>query len=637
MINQYPAWKYALIAVALVAGVIFALPNLFGEDPAVQVSAVRGAPIDETLRDRLVGRIETAGITARETEITDRLLIRFASGEDQLKARGIIEDVLDRQYVVALNLAPATPDWLAGIGALPMYLGLDLRGGVHFLMEVDLANAVTQAEQRYAGDLRSLLREEKLRQRAITVRANGGLIIRFDDVGHRDRAYDLVRRRMPELIVESTVNVGDPVLDIQLGETAKREIERFAVQQNVTTLRNRVNELGVAEPVIQKQGENRIVVQLPGVQNTARAKEILGATATLEFRMVHDESATALATGRTPSTAKFFRERNGAPILLQRSVMLTGEYITDAASGIDQQSGSPAVFITLDGKGARLFSTRTRDKIGRPMAVVYIEHKSFTELVDGVRKRRKEIVEEVINVATIRDQLGKRFQITGLDSTEEARNLALLLRAGALAAPIEIVEERTVGPSLGQANIDQGFRSVVIGFVLVLVLMAVYYKRFGLVANLALTLNLVLVVAMLSLLQATLTLPGIAGIVLTVGMAVDANVLIFERIREEIRNGNTPQASIHAGYAKAFSTIADANITTLIAAVLLFGFGTGPIKGFAITLSLGIATSMFTAIMMTRAVINLMYGGRAGGRALRMTPERIRIRIRNRRPIAPWN
>ena len=610
MINQYPAWKYALIAVALVAGVIFALPNLYGEDPAVQVSAVRGATIDEALRDRLVDRIETAGISAQETAITDRLLIRFASGEDQLKARDIIEDVLDRQYVVALNLAPATPDWLAGVGALPMYMGLDLRGGVHFLMEVDLAGAVRQAEQRYAGDLRSLLREEKLRQRAITVRANGGLIIRFNDVGHRDRAYDLVRRRMPELIVESTVNVGDPVLDIQLGETAKREIERFAVQQNVTTLRNRVNELGVAEPVIQKQGENRIVVQLPGVQDTARAKEILGATATLEFRMVHNESATALATGRTPSTAKLFHERNGAPILLQRSVMLTGEYITDAASGIDQQSGSPAVFITLDGKGARLFSNRTRDKIGRPMAVVYIEHKSFTELVDGVRKRRKEIVEEVINVATIRDQLGKRFQITGLDTTEEARNLALLLRAGALAAPIEIVEERTVGPSLGQANIDQGFRSVVIGFVLVLVLMAVYYKRFGLVANLALTLNLVLVVAMLSLLQATLTLPGIAGIVLTVGMAVDANVLIFERIREEIRNGNTPQASIHAGYAKAFSTIADANITTLIAAVLLFGFGTGPIKGFAITLSLGIATSMFTAIMMTRAVVNLMYGGR---------------------------
>ena len=610
MINQYPAWKYTLIAVALVAGVIFALPNLFGEDPAVQVSPVRGAPIDAAFRDRLVRRVEAGGITAGETAITDRLLIRFASGQDQLKAREIIEDALDRRYVVALNLAPATPGWLTGLGALPMYLGLDLRGGVHFLMEVDLAGAVRQAEQRYAGDLRTLLREEKLRQQAITTRAKGGLIVRFTDAAHRDQAYDLVRRRMPELIVESTVNVGDPVLDIRIGESAKREIERFAVQQNVTTLRNRVNELGVAEPVIQKQGESRIVVQLPGVQDTARAKEILGATATLEFRMVHGESASALASGRTPGTAKLYHERNGRPILLQRNVMLTGEYITDAASGIDQQSGSPAVFITLDGKGARLFSSRTGDKIGRAMGVVYIEHKSFTEFVDGVRERRKEIVEEVINVATIRDQLGKRFQITGLDSTEEARNLALLLRAGALAAPIEIVEERTVGPSLGQANIDQGFRSVVIGFVLVLALMAVYYKRFGLVANLALTFNLILVVAMLSLLQATLTLPGIAGIVLTVGMAVDANVLIFERIREEIRNGNTPQASIHAGYAKAFSTIADANITTLIAAVLLFGFGTGPIKGFAITLSLGIATSMFTAIMMTRAVINLIYGGR---------------------------
>ena len=610
MINQYPAWKYALISTVLLCGIVFALPNLFGEDPAVQVSAVRGAPADAALLGRLVDRLETAGIAAKRAEVTDRILIRLASGEDQLEAREIIEDELDRRYVVALNLAPATPGWLAGLGALPMYLGLDLRGGVHFLMEVDLAGAVRQAEQRYAGDLRALLREEKLRQRAITVRSNGGLIVRFNDAGHRDEAHELVRRRMPELVVESTDNVGDPVLDVRLGEQAREEVERFAVQQNVTTLRNRVNELGVAEPVIQRQGENRIVVQLPGVQDTARAKEILGATATLEFRMVHDESATALATGRTPGTAKLYHERNGAPILLQRSVMLTGEYITDAASGIDQQSGSPAVFITLDGKGARLFSNRTRDKIGRPMAVVYIEHKSFTELVDGVRERRKEIVEEVINVATIRDQLGKRFQITGLDSTEEARNLALLLRAGALAAPIEIVEERTVGPSLGQANIDQGFRSVVIGFILVLALMAVYYRRFGLVANLALTFNLVLVVAMLSMLQATLTLPGIAGIVLTVGMAVDANVLVFERIREEIRNGNTPQASIHAGYAKAFSTIADANITTLIAAVVLFGFGTGPIKGFAVTLSLGIVTSMFTAIVMTRAVVNLVYGGK---------------------------
>ena len=610
MLNRYPAWKYALIVVVLLCGGVFALPNVFGEDPAVQVSPVRSAPVDAALLGRLVDRLEAAGVTVKRAEATDRILIRFTSGADQIKAREIIEDTLDRQYVVALNLAPATPRWLAGLGALPMYLGLDLRGGVHFLMEVDLAGAVRQAEQRYADDLRTLLREERLRQRAITVRSNGGLIVRFNDAGHRDRAYDLVRREMPELVVESTDNAGDPVLDVNLGDQARQEVERFAVQQNVTTLRNRVNELGVAEPVIQRQGENRIVVQLPGVQDTARAKEILGATATLEFRMVHGDSASALATGRIPGTAKLYQERDGSPILLQRSLMLTGEYITDAASGIDQQSGSPAVFITLDGKGARLFSNRTRDRIGQPMAVVYIEHKSFTELVDGVRERRKEIVEEVINVAVIRDQLGKRFQITGLDTTEEARDLALLLRAGALAAPIDIVEERTVGPSLGRANIDQGFRSVVIGFILVLALMAVYYRRFGLVANLALTLNLVLVVAMLSMLQATLTLPGIAGIVLTVGMAVDANVLIFERIREEIRNGNTPQASIHAGYEKAFSTIADANVTTLIAAVLLFGFGTGPIKGFAITLSLGIATSMFTAIMGTRAVVNLMYGGR---------------------------
>ena len=480
MINQYPAWKHALIAVALVAGVFFALPNLFGEDPAVQVSAARGAPIDEALRDRVTDRIETSGIASKGAEVTDRLLIRFGSAEDQLRAREIVEDELNRQYVVALNLAPATPDWLAALGAQPMYLGLDLRGGVHFLMEVDLAGAVRQAEQRYAGDLRSLLREEKLRQRAITVRANGGLIVRFNDAGHRDRAYDLVRLRMPELIVESTVNVGDPVLDIQLGEPAKREIERFAVQQNVTTLRNRVNELGVAEPVIQKQGENRIVVQLPGVQDTVRAKEILGATATLEFRMVHNESATALATGRTPGTAKLYHERNGAPILLQRSVMLTGEYITDAASGIDQQSGSPAVFITLDGKGARLFSDRTRDKIGRAMGVVYIEHKSFTEIVDGVRQRRKEIVEEVNQRRD--DSRPTRKAVPDHGSRQHRGKPAIspcCCAPAPLAAPIEIVEERTVGPSLGQANIDQGFRSVVIGFVLVLALMAVYYKRFG--------------------------------------------------------------------------------------------------------------------------------------------------------------
>jgi preprotein translocase subunit SecD len=367
----------------------------------------------------------------------------------------------------------------------------------------------------------------------------------------------------------------------------------------------------VAEPVIQQQGENRIVVQLPGVQDTARAKQILGATATLEFRMVDtDNSVQDALGGRVPPTSQLFRERTGNPVLLKRNVMLTGDRIIDAQSGIDQQSGSPAVFINLDGKGARMFSDSTAEQIGRPMATVYIENKSYTEYVDGQAVQRRERVEEVINIATIRDQLGKRFQITGLDSTEEARTLALLLRAGALAAPVNIIEERTVGPSLGQQNIDQGLRSVIIGFVLVLAFMAIYYKVFGLIANLALTFNLVMMIAILSMLQATLTLPGIAGIVLTVGMAVDANVLIFERIREELRAGNSPQASIHAGYEKAFSTIADSNITTLIAALLLFGFGTGPIKGFAITLSIGIATSMFTAIVGTRVLVNFIYGGR---------------------------
>ncbi|MDH5358554.1 MAG: protein translocase subunit SecD, partial [Gammaproteobacteria bacterium] len=400
-----------------------------------------------------------------------------------------------------------------------------------------------------------------------------------------------------------------PGLVIKLTEVAVRETRSMALQQNIVTLRNRINELGVAEPTVQQQGENRIVVQLPGVQDTAQAKKILGATATLEFRLVDFEHDVQDAVnGRVPANSKLYHHRDGRPYLLQKRVMLTGEHIINAASTLDSQSGTPAVSITLDGKGARAFSNATRDNIGNPMAVVFIESKSETREIDGEMVKVRRQLPEIINVATIRDQLSKKFQITGLDSTTEARDLALLLRAGALAAPIEIVEERTVGPSLGQDNIDQGFRSVMIGFVFVLIFMVVWYRVFGGVANLALATNLILIVALLSMLQATLTLPGIAGIVLTVGMAVDANVLIFERIREELRVGNSPQASIQAGYGKAFSTIADANITTLIAAIVLFGFGTGSIKGFAVTLSLGILTSMFTAIMGTRAVINLIYG-----------------------------
>jgi preprotein translocase subunit SecD len=610
--NQYPTWKYLLIVAVLAIGLFFALPNLYGSNPAVQVKADRGAPIDEILEGRVVGGLISQGLEPLRVERTDNgLLLRFTDENIQLKAREQIANELGSQYVVALNLAPATPAWLERLGALPMYLGLDLRGGVHFLMQVDMEGAVRQAEQRYAADLRQMLREEKIRYAGISRRDSGGVLLGFRDKETRQSAYDLIRRDLADLTVNERENAERPELLVTLNERAAADVKRLALQQNITTLRNRVNELGVAEPVIQQQGNDRIVVQLPGVQDTAKAKEILGATATLEFRMVDTEHSVQEAlAGRVPATARLYKESDGAPILLKRSVMLSGDYITDASSGIDQQSGTPAVFITLDGKGASIFSTRTRDKIGRPMATVFMENKSETLLIDGQEVKRTITEETVINVATIRDQLGKRFQITGLDNTEEARDLALLLRAGALAAPVEIIEERTVGPSLGKENIEQGFRSVIIGFILVLIFMAVYYRVFGLVANLALTFNLVMIVAVLSMLQATLTLPGIAGIVLTTGMAVDANVLIFERIREEIRNGNTPQASIEAGYQKAFSTIADANITTLIAAIVLFGFGTGPIKGFAITLSIGIATSMFTAIMGTRAVINLFYGGR---------------------------
>jgi preprotein translocase subunit SecD len=611
MINQYPLWKYLLLLCVLLVGIFFALPNIYGEDPAVQISAARGGIVDQALADRATARLKAADIPPKQVTRDDqRLLLRFAQPAEQLRARDVLKEELGAGYVVALNLAPATPDWLIGLGARPMYLGLDLRGGVHFLMEVDMEAAVAQAEERYLGDLRSLLREEKLRYRSLRLDPDGGIAVSFRKAETRDQARSAIRREFPDLAVADGQGEGEFALRLTLLEPAVRELKRFALQQNITTLRNRVNELGVAEPVIQQQGDSRIVVQLPGVQDTARAKDILGATATLEFRMVYEGDVTAAVEGRVPLGAKLYRERDGRPILLQRQVMLTGEYITDAASGIEQQSGSPAVFVTLDGKGARIFSQRTKDEVGKRMAVVFIENKVETRLVDGEPVKLKKVIEEVINVAVIRERLGKRFQITGLDSTEEARDLALLLRAGALAAPIEIIEERTIGPSLGQENIDQGFRSVVVGFVLVLVFMGVYYRMFGLVANLALTFNLVMIVAVLSLLQATLTLPGIAGIVLTVGMAVDANVLIFERIREELRNGNTPQASIHAGYEKAFSTIADANVTTLIAAIVLFSFGTGPIKGFAITLSIGIVTSMLTAIMGTRAVINLIYGGR---------------------------
>ncbi len=617
MLNQYPLWKYLLILVVVVVGGIYALPNLYGEDPALQISATRGASADQSTVSRVEAILDEAGLKPKRIERDARgILVRFHNTEDQLKAQDLVRDALGQNYVVALNLAPATPEWLRALNAKPMYLGLDLRGGVHFLMEVDMEAAVKQALERYKSDARSLLRENKVRYLSIRLEqdADGGpghLRLKFRDAAKRDQARKLLRKEFSGLQFREQEDERYAYLLVSLSPQEIAEVKKFALQQNITTLRNRVNELGVAEPLIQQQGVDRIVVQLPGVQDTARAKEILGATATLEFRMVDEEhSALSAVKGRVPPGSKLYYERNGEPILLKNQVMLTGDYIVDASSGLDAQTGSPAVFISLDSKGGRIFTQATKENVGKLMAVVFIETKIDRRKVGDKVVRTKRKVEEVINVARIRERLGSRFQITGLDSTEEARDLALLLRAGALAAPVDIVEERTVGPSLGQENIDQGFLSVMTGFALVLVFMALYYKGFGLIANLALTLNLVLIVAILSMLQATLTLPGIAGIVLTVGMAVDANVLIFERIREELRNGVGVQTAIDAGYSKAVSTIADANITTLIAAVVLFALGTGPIKGFAVTLSIGILTSMFTAIMGTRAVVNLVYGRR---------------------------
>jgi preprotein translocase subunit SecD len=496
-----------------------------------------------------------------------------------------------------------------------MYLGLDLRGGVHFLMQVDLDAAVSQALERYVNEFRNKLREERVRYTDVDM-ADRQVEVGFARVPERERAYQVLRDEYPELRFDVEERDSKFWLVARLPEKQVREIEDFAVQQNITTLRNRVNELGVAEPVIQRQGRDRIVVQLPGVQDTARAKDILGATATLEFHLVDQSNFPYQGSPDAPPPpgSELYPRRDGGHVLLKRRTILTGEYITDAQSGIDKQTGRPEVTIRLNGAGGKIFNQFTSEHVKDYMAVVFIENQVETRKVDGKIKKIRSKKEEVINTAQIQEPLGSRFRITGLENTREAHNLALLLRAGSLAAPIEIVEERTIGPSLGKENIDQGFMAVVVGFLLVVVFMAAYYRVFGLFADVALFANLVLIVALLSMLQATLTLPGIAGIVLTVGMAVDANVLIFERIREELRAGASPQTAISAGYGKAFSTIADANITTLIAAVVLFAFGTGPIKGFAVTLSLGIVTSMFTAIMGTRALANLVYGGRRGAK-----------------------
>ena len=605
--NHNTGWKNILIVFFLLLSTLYALPNIYGSDLAIQISGTG----DYIVSDQDVKDIEVAladnDIDHKSIGLVDsRILIRFNDSQSQLSSKALLKESLSRNYVVALNLAPSIPQWLSNIGGKAMSLGLDLRGGVHFLLEVDMDAVIATSIDRYENELRSLLKKDRLYRKIL--KENNFLVVKFKEQNLKDQAKKVIRDELPDLMI---VQGSESELQLSLEVTANAQSvsKKSALKQNLTTLRNRVNELGVAEPIIQQQGTDRIVVQLPGVQDTARAKEILGAVATLEFRMVDEKNdlQSAVNSGKTPSGSKLYYFKDGRPLLLKTSVIVTGENIIDAASGVDQHS-SPMVSITLDNAGGRSMLETTKEYLHHRMAVVYIENNVETIIKDGETIKSRSKTQDIINAATIQSTFSNRFQITGLDSSREARNLALLLRAGSLSAPIEIIEERTIGPSLGADNIKKGLISVLVGFALVLVFMGLRYRVFGLVANAALTINLVTIVSILSLLQATLTLPGIAGIVLTVGMAVDANVLIFERIKEELHVNNNIQKAISEGYGKALLTIADANITTLIAALVLFSFGTGPVKGFAVTLSIGIITSMFTAIIVSRAIINMIYG-----------------------------
>ena len=611
MLNRYPLWKNLAVVAVVLIGALYALPNIFGQDPSLYITANDDAQVDEALERRVGDVLERAGIEPKRTDrAADNLLVRFKSPEDQLRGQEAVASLFtDDSYSHALTLSPDVPGWLTALGGQPMNLGLDLRGGIHVLIDVDMDTAVKDRIEGYAGDVRSFLRRERLRYLSISA-SGGGVDVKFRSAEERDQAERLLGEEYRELDLTTREDGDAFVVGLRLTPAGEREIRKAALDQNITTIRNRVNALGVAEPLVQQQGDRRIVVELPGVQDPTRVKDLLSATATLEYRLVDTEHDVLDAVnGRVPPGSRLYTvKEDGRPILLSRRVIVTGDQMVDARAGFDQRSGSPAVHVTLDGKGAKRMRDVTTENVGKPMAVVFKEGRVVGRDENGAPITQW--VEEVISVANILEPFGRRFQTTGLDSPQEAHELALLLRAGALAAPIQIVEERTVGPSLGQDNIDQGMISVVVGLGLVMIFMVVYYRVFGLIANIALAVNLVLIVALLSMLQATLTLPGIAGIVLTVGMAVDANVLIFERIREELKVGSTPQASIHAGYDKALSTITDANITTLIAAIVLFSIGSGPVRGFAVTLAIGIITSMFTAIIGSRAVVNLVYGGK---------------------------
>ncbi|MBB1384272.1 protein translocase subunit SecD [Pseudoalteromonas sp. SG45-5] len=612
MLNKFPVWKYLLVLAVVAIGLLYASPNLYGRDPAIQVSGAKGADVDLSVVDKVNAILKKHNVTAKSTILEDgQILVRLKNVEEQLKAQDLLRDSLSDDYISAINMAPAQPAWLKAVGGNPMKLGLDLSGGVHFTMEIDMATAVDNQLEQMEQDFRSDLREEKLRYRSVRrVAGSERMRVEMRTEADKEAAENFLETRYPlNVYIDDSSN--DNAFFATMSEQKLKEIRDYAIKQNETIIRNRINQIGVAEPNVQRQGAERIIVQLPGIQDTARAKEILGATATLEFREV-DENAdvSAAAQGRIPPGTEMIMSRDGYPVVLKKRIILEGSHITGAQSGADEYQ-RPQVSISLDSKGGAKMNAFTKRAIGKRMATVFIEYKpSGKKDADG--KALPPIkVEEVINVATIQARLDRSFRITGIDNPAEAHNLSLLLRAGALVAPIQIVEERTVGPSLGQENIEAGMTAVALGFAFVLVFMLVYYKGFGMVANLALAANLVLIVGVMSLIPgATLTLPGIAGIVLTVGMAVDANVLIFERIREELADGRSPQQAIHFGYDSAFSTIFDANITTLIAAIILFAVGTGPIAGFAVTLAIGILTSMFTAIVGTRAVINLFVGGK---------------------------
>ena len=603
--NRFPPWKYALIALAIAAAFLYTLPNFFGESPAVQVSSVKATvKVDGALMARAEDTLKAANIPYTGVLLEQASLrVRFGDTDTQLKAKDTIDHALNPDpsnptYVVALNLLPASPRWLTAIHALPMYLGLDLRGGVHFLLQVDMQAAITKRLESLAGDLRSQLRERDIRHGGIT-REGQTLRVRFRDAAARDKAREVIASNLPDLNVAEREDGQDLLLVATLKPEAIKRTQEYALKQNITTLHNRINELGVAEPVIQQQGADRVLVQLPGVQDTAKAKDILGRTASLEIRMVDEERMNsealgAAAKGQVPFGDEYYVERNGQPLLVKKQVVLTGDRLTDAQPGFDQQTNEPAVHLRLDGQGARIFQEVTRESVGKRMAILLIEKGKG----------------EVITAPVIRSEIpGGRVQISGRMSTTEAADVALLLRAGALAAPMEIIEERTVGPSLGRDNIEKGFNATRWGFVAIVAFMSIYYVLFGLISSVALGVNLLFLVALLSLLQATLTLPGIAAIALTLGMAIDANVLINERIREELRGGATPQAAIAAGYERAWATILDSNVTTLVVGLSLL-MVPGAVRGFAVVHCLGIGTSMFSAVVVSRAIVNLVYGHR---------------------------